>query len=248
MKLHKRSNIKLLLTYEGTRYLGWQKTKTGHSIEEEVEKALSQILQHPVKLQAASRTDAGVHAEGQVVNFFTDKEIPLKKLQKSLNRLLPKDISVLEIEEMPPHFHPTLNCKSKEYVYTVCLSQSQLPFYRLFSWHFPYRVDVQKMQESSKLFVGRHDFSAFTNEKKDDNIREIYVLEVIPLEKRLKIRVAGNNFLYKMVRNIVGTLIYTGCGKLKMEDLPSILQEKDRKQAGVTAPAHGLCLKKIFYD
>lgn len=237
-------NIKLVVAYEGTQYLGWQKTNMGKSIEEELEKALSQILQHPVKLQAASRTDAGVHAEEQVVNFFTNKTINLK----SLNRLTPKDISILEATVMPDTFHPTLDCKGKAYEYTVCLGPSQLPFHRLFSWHFPYPIDLAQVREAASCLIGRHDFSAFTNEKQENNVRELFSIEVMPLDHQIKIRVAGNNFLYKMVRNIVGTLIYAGCSKLKAADLPAILEGKERTRAGVTAPAHGLCLKKVFYD
>jgi tRNA pseudouridine38-40 synthase len=237
-------NIKLTVAYEGTHYLGWQKTPMGESIEEELEKAVSKILQHPVKLQAASRTDAGVHARGQIVNFFTEKEIDLK----NINTVTPKDISILDLTVMPDDFHPTLDCTGKEYEYTVCLGQSQLPFHRLFSWHFPYPVDLEMTRKGASLLVGRHDFSAFTNEKHQNNIREIFSIEIIPLDHRIKIQVAGNNFLYKMVRNIVGTLIYVGCGKLKASDLPAILEGKDRTRAGVTAPAHGLCLKKVFYD
>jgi tRNA pseudouridine38-40 synthase len=147
-------NLKLLLSYDGTSYLGWQKTAMGPSIEEELEKALSQILQHPVALQAASRTDAGVHAEGQVVNFFTEKEI----LQKSINGVLPKDISVLKLEEAHEAFHPTIDCRGKEYHYFVCTGNTQLPFHRRFSWHFNFPLEVEKMKKAAALLVGKHDF------------------------------------------------------------------------------------------
>ena len=245
--MHQR-NIKLILAYEGTHYLGWQKTAMGKSIEEELEKAVAQILQHPVKLQAASRTDAGVHAEGQVVNFLTASEMPLDKLQKGLNALLPNDISVLKMEEAPEDFHPTLDSRGKEYHYSVCLGPTQLPFYRNFSWHFIYPVDIEVMKKADLHLIGSHDFSALTNEKQDDNVREIFAIEIESLENRLKIRVSGNNFLYKMVRNIVGTLLYVGCGKLTVEEIPAILESKDRTLAGVTAPALGLILKEVFYD
>jgi tRNA pseudouridine38-40 synthase len=241
-------NIKLILTYEGTRFLGWQKTAMGPSIEEELEKILAQVLRHEVALQAASRTDAGVHAEGQVVNFFTEAEIPLERLQKSLNGLLPSDISVLKIEEAPTKFHPTLDSRGKEYNYFVCLGQAQLPFYRHFSWHFGYPVDVQKMVKGAGYLIGKRDFSALTNERQEENVREIFDIGIEEMNDRLKIRVSGNNFLYKMVRNIVGTLLYVGCGKLDVEELPRILESKDRSRAGVTAPAHGLLLKEVFYD
>jgi tRNA pseudouridine38-40 synthase len=241
-------NIKLILAYEGTHYLGWQKTAMGPSIEEELEKVLAKILRHPVALQAASRTDAGVHAEGQVVNFFTASEIALEKLQKSLNSLLPSDISVLKMEEASESFHPTLENQGKEYHYSVCLGSTQLPFHRNFSWHFSYPLHIKEMRKAAALLKGRHDFSAFTNEKQEDNVREIYDIVIESSEERLKIRVAGNNFLYKMVRHLVGTLLYVGCGKLSVEEIPAILDSKDRTRAGITAPAHGLLLKEVYYD
>lgn len=243
-----KSNIKLIIAYEGTHYLGWQKTAMGPSIEEELEKVLTQILRHPVALQAASRTDAGVHAEGQVVNFFTEVEMPLERLQKSLNGLLPKDISVLKIELADKSFHPTLDSRGKEYHYSICLGSTQLPFHRNFSWHFSYPVNLEEMKKAAKHLKGRHDFSAFTNERQEDNVREIFDIMIEPSADRLKIRVSGNNFLYKMVRNIVGTLLYVGCGKLSSEELPAILASRDRTRAGVTAPALGLILKEVYYD
>ena len=243
-----KRNIKLILAYEGTRYLGWQKTAMGPSIEGELDKAVTQILRHPVKLQAASRTDAGVHAAGQVVNFFTTSEMPLDKLQKGLNGVLPEDISVLKIEEADDHFHPTLDSQGKEYHYSVCLGPTQVPFYRNFSWHFIYAIDVEAMKKAAFYLKGSHDFSALTNEREDDNVREIFDIGVELLESRLKIRVSGNNFLYKMVRNIVGTLLYVGCGKISVEKIPVILESKDRTLAGMTAPALGLVLKEVFYD
>ena len=139
-------NLKLTLSYEGTQYLGWQKTKMGPSIEETLEKALSQVLRHPVKLQAASRTDAGVHAAGQVINLFTSSPEDLFRLKKSFNGVLPRDISVLTLEEMPDAFHPTLDAQGKEYHYHICLGNVQLPFLRLVSWHFPYPLNIDEMQ------------------------------------------------------------------------------------------------------
>jgi len=239
-------NIKLIAAYEGTRYLGWQKTKMGLSVEEELEKVLQQILRHPVNLQAASRTDAGVHAEGQVINFFTDSALELDRLQKSLNGLLPDDITVLALQEAGPQFHPTLDTRGKEYHYSLCLGKSQLPFHRKFSWHCPYPLDIAAMQEAAAHLIGRHDFTAFTNEPQENNVREIHKIEIVPEDDRLKIIVAGNNFLYKMVRNIVGTLVYVGCKKL--DSMPAILTGKDRTLAGICAPAHGLCLKQVYYD
>jgi len=245
-------NIKLLIAYDGTRYFGWQKTKMGPSIEEELEKALQKILQEKVQLQAASRTDRGVHAEGQVANFFTlNKQIDLNRLQKSLNSLLPKDISILKVEVAKNDFHPTLDSKGKEYHYQLCYGSIQFPFQRQFSWHFPYFLDIDKMQKAASYFIGEQDFSAFCNERRlmeKSALRSIHCIDILPQDEScLLISVVGNHFLYKMVRNIVGTLAYVGCGKLSLEALPRILTSKDRAQAGVTAPAHGLRLKQVFY-
>ena len=238
----------MILSYEGTNYLGWQKTKMGPSIEETLEKALSQVLRHPVKLQAASRTDAGVHATGQVVNFFTPTTDDLSLLKKSFNGVLPRDISVLSLEEMPPSFHPTLEAQGKEYHYHICLNQVQLPFHRLSSWHFPTPLDIDEMRQAAEHLIGKHDFSAFTSEPLDDNVREIFNIDIsLSVPGRLQITVAGNRFLYKMVRTIVGTLVYTGCNKLKASDISHILLNKERSQAGLTSPAHGLFLHKVFY-
>lgn len=242
-------NIKIILAYEGSDYLGWQKTESGPSIEETLEKVLMQILQHPVKLQAASRTDAGVHAEGQIVNFFSETAIPLNSLKKSCNALLPADIRILSLEEASSSFHPTLDAKGKEYHYHVCLGPIQLPLNRRFSWHFVKPVDVNRMRQAASILIGKHDFSALTNEKKENNVREIYRIDIEEIfPQRLRICVAGNHFLYKMVRNIVGTLLYVGCGMLEIETMVSLLEKKDRTEAGMTAPAQGLSLKWVIYD
>lgn len=246
-------NIKLIVAYEGTAYFGWQKTSMGPSIEEELEKALHQILQEKVALQAASRTDRGVHAIGQVVNFHTTKPLnEFKKLLIGINALLPKDIAVVHAEEAAPGFHPTLDVKTKVYTYEICHSTVQLPQYRRISWHFHYPLDLNAMQQAAKHLIGTHDFSAFCNQKKNEayesHVRTVKAIDIVPIEhERLKITVRGQHFLYKMVRNIAGTLAYIGAGKLKTNDLENILQHKDRTLAGMTAPAHGLTLLNISY-
>lgn len=245
-------NIKLVIAYDGTAYRGWQATPMGPSVEATLQQILEQILQHPAPLQAASRTDAGVHAQGQVVNFFTSKQLDLDRLKISLNSLLPKDIVVLQAEKMSPTFHPTLNCTSKEYRYYICYGPAQLPQHRLYSWHFPCHLALEEMRAAIPFFIGNQDFSAFCNVKKQTSylhfIREIYLLELIELgDCRLCIRIQGNNFLYKMVRNIIGTLLYIGKGKIRKEEVPTIIQSEDRTQAGVTAPAHGLFLYEVYY-
>jgi len=248
-----QQNIRLVLAYEGSRYLGWQETPMGLSIERTLRQAIEQILQEPIALQGASRTDAGVHAQGQVANFFTERQnINLKKLQRSLNGLLPDDISVIDINPAPESFHPTIDAISKEYHYHLCTGHVQLPHHRTTSWHYPYHLDVASMKQASKLLVGEHDFAAFCNTKKNDKtshtIRQVTNINICEFGKqRLKIVVSGHSFLYKMVRNIVGTLVYVGCRKIAVENIENILTRKDRTLSGITAPAHGLCLAKVVY-
>ena len=246
-------NIKLVIAYDGRSYLGWQKTRMGPSIEAALQKVIEQILQHPAPLQAASRTDAGVHAKGQVVNFLTSKSLlDLSQFHYSLNSLLPKDIVVLSADLMPVSFHPTLDSVGKEYRYYICIGPTLLPQYRFYSWHIPHQLNLTRMRQALPLLYGRHDFAAFCNIKKNahytDYIREVQLLELMELEdQRLCIRICGNHFLYKMVRNLVGTLVYVGRGKIAVEKLKDILHSECRAQAGVTAPAHGLFLHEVFY-
>ncbi len=248
------SNIKLTLAYLGTSYAGWQKAHPLPSIEETLEKALSKILQHEVKLQAASRTDAGVHAEGQVVNFFTPnpmmRELPKATFVFRLNGCLPKDIAVISAEEMPDGFHPTLDATRKEYWYHICNSATQLPFHRQTSWHI-YSLDRDAMREAAGHLIGAHDFSAFCKDRRLWDRNPICNLEKIEIEdlphERVRISLTGDHFLFRMARNIVGTLAHVGCGKIEVDKVPLILKGLDRTQAGVTAPAHGLTLKRVFY-
>lgn len=247
-------NLKLILAYDGTHYLGWQKTPTGPSIEGTLQKVIEQIVQHPVHLQAASRTDAGVHAKGQTVNFYLQKEnFDLSKLFIGINSLLPKDIVVLSIVQVSPHFHPTLDCVGKEYVYRLCYAPVQLPQDRLYEWHYPYPLDIEKMGIAANHLMGKHDFSAFRNTRKTDHyldgIREIKSIDIEKFDlSKLIITVKGDHFMYKMVRNLVGTVVYVGAGKIEVEALNEILQSKDRTQAGLTAPAHGLTLQTVSYN
>lgn len=245
-------NIQLIISYDGSPFLGWQKTPLGPTVEETLETVLSKILQEKISLQAASRTDAKVHAEGQSVNFLTNKEeLCLEKLHKSLNALLPPSIAALELKEKPLDFHPTLDAQGKEYHYLVCTSAYQLPKNRFFSWHVPYALDIHSMEKAAKSLLGTHDFSAFCNERSLLNKNPtctLQSLEIVCLEdKRLLFRVKGNRFLYRMVRNLIGTLIYVGQGKISEEEITSILSSKNRTLAGVTAPAHGLHLIQVFY-
>lgn len=247
-------NIKLEIAYDGAAYAGWQKTPFGPSIEGTLQHSLETILRHPIQLQAASRTDAGVHAQGQIVNFLTEKEIPPDSLQYRLNSLLPQDIAVKHVQHVPLAFHATLHAIRKEYEYAICFHPIQLPFERRASWHFPRPLNLNALREGAQLLTGSRDFSTFCNARTLWDRNPVCTLEAIEVlyaeDDRIKIRFKGDHFLYKMVRNLAGTLAYVACGKLAARDLPLILASKDRQRAGVTAPAHGLTLCKVVtsYD
>ncbi len=220
----------------------------GPSIEKTLEKVLEKILQHKIKLQAASRTDKGVHAKKQVVNFFTNQIFEKEKFLFSINSLLPADIKVLSVEKMSPSFHPTLDAKTKTYFYQVATSSILLPHKRHYFWHYHYPIDLKKMKQAASLFLGTHDFSSFCNESIEAGIREITKIEITENKSQdFFFQISGKNFLYKMVRNLVGTLVYIGHGRIFLKQTLEILQKKDRKIAGITAPAHALFLENVSY-
>lgn len=251
-------NVVLRIAYDGSRFVGWQKTNLDPhrfpSIEYELERALERIVQHKVQLEAASRTDRGVHAEGQCVSFLLHKpHCDLQALIYSLNALLPKDIRVLDAESIgDPSFHVTLSARSKEYHYRIAYGRTLLPLLRHTHWHFPYPLDTAKMSQAARAFIGTHDFASFRNRRKDqdpeDTIRELYAIDI--LQERhdtLLICMHGANFLYKMARNIAGTLAYIGAGKMSEDSVEKLLLTRSRVDAAMTAPSHGLVLHKVFY-
>ncbi len=232
-----KNNLKLILSYDGTNYFGWQKVKEGPSIEEILEKNLKQVLSEDITLQAASRTDRGVHAEGQVANFFTAKKPDLRRLHWSLNCMLPKDIRLLSIESVDSNFHPTLDAVGKEYHYLLSNSPSQLPFHRKTHWHYPYHeLNLEKMKKHAQEFVGVHDFAPYANlspSSPSNTIREIRRFDIVQLpENNFRFEIEGKSFLYNMVRNLVGSVVILSSGK------------PPRK---LTAPSHGLLLKKVIF-
>jgi len=236
-------HYRVILSYDGTRYFGWQKTRMGPSIQESLEMALARLEPGGVATEAASRTDRGVHANGQVVSFLLQKEWEPERLRKALGAHLPADIRVKEVHRVPPDFHPTLQAHRKEYRYRLALEAVPLPMERLYSWHIKAPLDLLLMQKRAQSLLGTHDFTSFANEPEKDPICTLDTIEVMQSE----IRIRGNRFLYKMVRNLVGTLVYIGCGKLSPDCLPTLLGLRDRTQAGVTAPAHGLFLHRVEY-
>ncbi len=245
-------NILLTIQYDGTSLTGWQDNKSNRSVEQKLKKAIHKILETEPKLQAVSRTDAGVHALDQKVNFTLTKNIPIENLPRAINTHLPKDIRVISAEEKPVSFHPTLDCQSKEYWYFLCLNTHQLPFFRKTSWHVYHNLNIDQMRQAALCLLGEHDFSSFCTLLKyrnyENHICRIDKIEIELLGKeRLKIKVQGNRFLYRMVRAIVGNLVAVGKGEMEAIDLLAILKSKDRKRAALTAPAHGLFLAKASY-
>lgn len=247
-------SIKLICAYLGTSFFGWQETKQGPSVEGALREALEKVLRHPVILQAASRTDRGVHAEGQVVQFETTRlDLSLERLRYALQGLLAPHIAIRNVEEVEPSFHPTLSAKSKEYHYYLCLSRVQLPFFRETSWHIRETLNLDRMQQAMQLFIGQHDFRAFCNQRKTlrytDYTRTLLRLSAKRLpHERLCIEIEGDRFLYKMARNLVGTLVQIGSGAFLLDELKTKWLSGDRKLIGMTAPAHGLFLKAVHYD
>jgi len=243
-------NIKLIIAYDGTHFFGWQKTSDGPTIEETLQQLLETIYQHPIQLQAASRTDKGVHAEGQVVNYRCKKKKDLRQLKFSLNQMLPKMIRILIIKEVADDFHATLDATFKEYHYRVTTTHVQSPFERHLSWHCYYPFDLDAMKQAALLLLGTYDFSSFCNTHSSRNMNRICTIKRLDItyqSDQLKFEIEGNNFLYKMVRNIIGTLIYVGIGKFSVQHVENLLIQKMRKFAGITAPAHGLVLKHVRY-
>jgi len=244
-------NLKLKIEYDGTNYCGWQVQK-GHqlkSIQEVIQKTLQRILQEKIKLIASGRTDAGVHAEGQVANFRTNSKMALEKLQRALNGLLPEDICVAEAREAAADFHSRFAAKSKAYRYTILNRKYPSALLKNAVYFYPYPLDIKIMQREVGVLLGRHNFKAFqaSGSITGRTVRTIKRIRILKEGDLIRIDIEADGFLYSIVRNIVGTLIEIGRGKLSPGSLKKILLSKDRKTAGPTAPARGLCLVKVNY-
>ena len=241
--------IKLVTAYDGTNYHGSQIQNNGETIEGVLKKELSSLLNEEINLIGASRTDAGVHARGNVYVFDTNSRIPPEKFTYALNARLPEDIRIQDSCEVPDAFHPRHQDTIKTYEYRVLNRKLPLPEYRLYT-HFTYEeLDLEKMNEACKYFLGEHDFASFcaTGSQVESTVREIYDLHVKKDGDLLTISVTGNGFLYNMVRIIAGTLLKVGGGHISPEEIEKIIEGKNRSLAGPTAPAKGLTLVEIRY-
>ena len=243
-------NIKLTIEYDGKDFNGWQKQPTKLNIQGTIEQAIKQITGEEVQLNASGRTDAGVHAFGQVANFKTNSQIPIEKFAIAINSKLKRSIVIKKAEEVEERFHSRLNCKKKTYRYVINNSQEGTAIYRNLETHIPQKLDVEKMKEAVKYFEGEHDFKAFkaSGTSSKSSVRTIYKAEVYKEGDRIFIELTGNGFLYNMVRIIAGTLVDVGIGKIKPDEILRIIEEKKRKTAGKTLPPNGLYLLNVIYD
>lgn len=243
-------NIKLLIEYDGKEFNGWQKQPNKLNIQGNIEQAIKQVTGEEVQLNASGRTDAGVHALGQVANFKTNSKIPIDKFPIALNTKLKRSIRILQAEEVDDKFHSRLSCKRKTYRYVINNSIQGTAIYRNLETNISIKLDVSKMQEASKYFIGEHDFKAFkaSGTSNKSSIRTIYDAKVYQEGDRIYIELTGNGFLYNMVRIIAGTLVEVGMNKISVEQIPNIIKSKERKNAGKTLPPQGLYLVKVEYN
>ena len=242
-------NIKLKIAYEGTNYAGWQFQKNARSIQEVLEKAILKVLGEKAGLTGSGRTDAGVHAMEQVANFKTTSKMPCYKLQHALNANIPDDIAITDCSEVPLNFNSRFAAKKKVYRYSIFNKKHPHPFYKSHFYRVSSRLDERLMMREARHLIGRHDFKAFQarDKKERGSVRTIKRLTVKREGDCVYFDIVADGFLYHMVRNIAGTLIYVGRGKMPRGSIKRILRSKNRSLAGPTAPGKGLCLMKIKY-
>jgi len=242
-------NIKLVVQYDGTDYAGYQKQPHALAIQEELERALAEVLQEPTRSIGASRTDAGVHALGQVVAVTTERPIPPSRLMRALNNTLPRAIAVIEAAEVSPEFHPRYGALGKLYSYRLLNRPTPAPLEARYTWHVAVPLDTELMAQGARQLLGRHDFSAFeaTGGSVVDKVRRLDRLDCLRRGDVVEVLAHADGFLYMMVRNIVGTLVEVGKRRLAPEALGDILASRDRGNAGPTAPPQGLCLVRVDY-
>lgn len=241
--------VKLTVAYDGTNYCGWQVQPNGLAVQEVLNRCLSELLGEQITTIGASRTDAGVHALGNVAVFDTEARIPADRISYALNTRLPEDIKIRDSREVPPDFHPRFQQTVKTYEYKIYNNRFPDPTRRLYTYFYYYPLDVKKMKEAASYLVGEHDFKSFSTYKPEveSTVRTIYDLQVERQEDVITIRICGNGFLYNMVRIIAGTLIRVGGGFYPPEQVQTILEGKSRELAGETARPEGLTLVKIEY-
>ena len=229
-------NIKLTIEYDGKDFNGWQKQPNKLNIQGNIEKVISEITKEEIELIGSGRTDAGVHAIGQVANFKTNSNIPIEKFAIAINSRLKKSIIIKKAEEVPERFHSRYNCKKKTYRYIINNSDMGSAIYRNLEYNIKMPLNLENMKKASKYFEGEHDFSAFkaSGTSSKSSVRTIYSADVKKENERIIIELTGNGFLYNMVRIISGTLVEVGLGKIRPEEIKDIIDSKNRQMAGKT--------------
>ncbi len=245
--------FKLVIAYDGANYEGWQTQKIGTGVQQIIEDALAKLFPRKPVLHGSSRTDTGVHALGMVAHFEIPPDefkMPLRKLGLALNAWLPEDIRVMSVTRAPEKFHARFDATGKQYRYFIWNHAAMNPLLRRTAWHVPVKLDLKRVKTAAKLFVGKHDFQSFaanSGNKKKTTVRTVTRCDVQKSGSRFTVIIEGDGFLYKMCRGIAGTIVQAGMGKFPPEQIKHMLAQKDRRVAGMTAPAHGLVLWKVFY-
>lgn len=241
----------MTVAYDGSSYHGFQKQRgTGlKTIQESLERALSLLTQEEITVHGSGRTDAGVHALGQVISFQCEKNIPAERFPLAVNSILPKDIRVLACEDVDAGFHARFTAKSKTYCYKIYNQRHMSPFWRFYSFHVPISLDVEEMQKAAEIFIGTHDFRGFCNKEAvvKDFTRTIYNSQIKQEGELITYQVTGNGFLWNMVRIMAGTLLEVGTGKRQAKDIEELLQAGERTLSGMTVPPQGLYLVSVTY-
>ncbi|HEU5395772.1 MAG TPA: tRNA pseudouridine(38-40) synthase TruA [Verrucomicrobiae bacterium] len=245
--------FKLVIAFDGSNYEGWQTQKVGTGVQQIVEGALAKLFPSRPILHSSSRTDTGVHALGMVAHFEipdTEARMHNRKLALAINAWLPEDVRVLAARRMPKAFHARFDAAGKQYRYFVWNHTAFNPLLRRTAWHVPRPLDLKLMQRAAKFFIGKHDFQSFAANpgyKRETTVRSLRRCDVKKAGCKFTFTIEGDGFLYKMCRGIVGTLVQVGEGKFPPEEIKAMLSQKDRRVAGMTAPAHGLVLWKVYY-
>lgn len=244
------TNYRLVLSYDGTRYRGWQKQgNTDNTIQAKLEALLSRLLGQDIEVAGSGRTDAGVHAKAQVCSFRAETNMRCEELLKKIREYLPDDIGAVSLTEAAPRFHARLNAREKTYVYRVWNSDAPNVFEHRYMYVFPAPLDLDEMRRAAAYLCGEHDFLAFCSLKKmkKSSVRTIYKIEIDKIGDEVRLAYTGDGFLYNMVRILTGTLLEVGTGARRADEMPEILASLDRSSAGETAPAQGLTLWEVKY-
>lgn len=257
--LYDLRNILITICFDGKAYHGWQVQKNALTVQEVFQNALIKLFGDEFSVKGCSRTDAGVHANMyclsvRISRTYKNKKsfkIPCENLVFALNNILPRDIAVIKCQDVPPDFHARYSCRGKQYLYKILNTQIRNPFLESYALHYRYPMDIEKMTQAAKFYLGKHDFTSFcniNNNVRGDMVRNVKKFEILKKDSMIEMKVEADGFLYNMVRIMVGTLLKVCQGKLSPTDIPYVIDGKDRTKAGKTAPPQGLYLNKVFYD